>query len=30
VILRLWRRGVERDLNAALHRIKAVFEDFGA
>ncbi len=27
VILRLWRREVERDLNTALHRIKAVLED---
>ena len=27
VILRLWRREVERDLHAALGRIKAVLED---
>jgi len=27
VILRLWRREAERDLNTALHRIKAVLED---
>jgi very-short-patch-repair endonuclease len=27
VILRLWRREAERDLHAALHRIKAVLED---
>lgn len=26
-ILRLWRREAERDLNAALHRIKTVLED---
>ena len=27
VILRLWRREAERDLHAAVHRIKAVLED---
>jgi len=27
VILRLWRREVERDLHTAIHRIKAVLED---
>ncbi|HVW75568.1 MAG TPA: DUF559 domain-containing protein [Rhizomicrobium sp.] len=27
VILRLWRREVERDLHSALHRIKAVLDD---
>ena len=27
VILRLWRREVERDLSVALHRIKSVLED---
>jgi very-short-patch-repair endonuclease len=27
VILRLWRREVERDLSSAMHRIKAVLED---
>ena len=27
VILRLWRREAERDLQGALHRIKAVLED---
>jgi len=30
VILRLWRREVERDLSAALHRIKSVLEDIAA
>ncbi|HYS45389.1 MAG TPA: DUF559 domain-containing protein [Rhizomicrobium sp.] len=30
VILRLWRREAERDLNAALGRIKAVLEDLRA
>ena len=29
VILRLWRREAERDLPAAVHRIKAVLEDLG-
>jgi very-short-patch-repair endonuclease len=27
VILRLWRREAERDLNSALHRIRTVLED---
>ena len=27
VILRLWRREVERDLHSAVHRIRAVLED---
>jgi very-short-patch-repair endonuclease len=27
VILRLWRREVERDLHSAIHRIKTVLED---
>ena len=27
VILRLWRREVERDLHSALHRIRAVLDD---
>ena len=27
VILRLWRREVERDLHSAVHRIKAVLDD---
>jgi very-short-patch-repair endonuclease len=27
VILRLWRREVERDLHSAMHRIRAVLED---
>jgi very-short-patch-repair endonuclease len=27
VILRLWRREVERDLHSAVHRIKLVLED---
>jgi very-short-patch-repair endonuclease len=27
VILRLWRREAERDLHAAVHRIRAVLED---
>ena len=27
VILRLWRREAERDLHAAVHRIKTVLED---
>ena len=30
VILRLWRREVERDLHSAIHRIKAVLEDLAA
>ena len=30
VILRLWRREVERDLHGALHRIRAVLEDLTA
>jgi very-short-patch-repair endonuclease len=30
VILRLWRREVERDLSSVLHRIKSVLEDIGA
>ena len=30
VILRLWRREVERDLSCALHRITAVLEDIAA
>ncbi|HKQ46084.1 MAG TPA: DUF559 domain-containing protein [Rhizomicrobium sp.] len=30
VILRLWRREVERDLHSALHRIKAVLDDLRA
>src|SRR5471032_3153143 len=29
VILRLWRREVERDLHSAVHRIRAVLEDLG-
>ena len=30
VILRLWRREVERDLHSAVHRIRAVLEDLAA
>jgi very-short-patch-repair endonuclease len=30
VILRLWRREVERDLSSALTRVKAVLEDLAA
>lgn len=30
VILRLWRREAERDLSAALHRIKSVLDDIAA
>ena len=30
VILRLWRREVDRDLSAAFHRIKSVLEDIAA
>ncbi|MBA2590192.1 MAG: DUF559 domain-containing protein [Alphaproteobacteria bacterium] len=30
VILRLWRREVDRDLHSAIHRIKAVIEDLNS
>jgi very-short-patch-repair endonuclease len=30
VILRLWRREVERDLHSAVHRIGAILEDLKA
>ena len=30
VILRLWRREVERDLHSAIHRIRVVLEDLDA
>ncbi|HKY18899.1 MAG TPA: DUF559 domain-containing protein [Rhizomicrobium sp.] len=30
VILRLWRREVERDLHGAVHKIRAVLEDLNA
>jgi hypothetical protein len=30
VILRLWRREMERDLHSAVHRIRLVLEDLAA